>query len=219
MDQPILPNENQYKKYSKKIGPFLQNQKTKNYSTVIFFFLVLAVFGWYAIRPTIQTILYLQREIKDKVEVDKKMDAKIYALIEAYASFENNEKLLPVLSEAVPHTPEALDIVSQIQTIATEKRISISTLQMTGIPLATLSSALKPKDQKRFTEIPIMFTIEGTFPSVVAFLTDLTTLRRVVSIQSMNFIPIKTSIVSASESGTQSSVKVLINLLTYYETK
>jgi len=219
MEQPILPFTNQYKKYSQTITPFLQSPRTKNYSTVIFFFLVLSVFGWYAIRPTIQTILYLQREIKDKTEIDKKMDAKIYALIEVNTAYEQNQTLLPVLSEAIPVTPEALDIVSQINLLASEKGVVLSSLSMSNIPLATQSAESTPKNIKPVTEIPITFSIQGPFLSVLTFLKELILMRRIVTIQSMNFIPIKTVSLSASESGKPTSIKVSMTVLTYYETK
>jgi len=219
MEQPILPTTNQYKKYAQTITPFLQSPHTKNYSTVIFFFLVLSIFGWYAIRPTIQTILYLQREIKDKTEIDNKMDTKIYALIEANAAYENNQLLLPVLSDAIPKNPEALDLVSQLSNLAGEKNITLSMLKMSDIPLATSSGSVLSKTQKGFIPLPITFTIEGTFLSVISYLKDLITMRRVVTIQSMDFIPLKQTALPASGSGTLATLKVSVGILTYYETK
>lgn len=219
MEQPILPTTNQYKKYAQTLTPFLQSPHTKNYSTVIFFFLVLSVFGWYAIRPTIQTILYLQREIKDKTEIDKKMDDKIYALIEANAAYENSQSLLPVLSEAIPQNPDALDIVSQLSNLAHEKNVTLSLLKMSDIPLATPSTTVSLKNQKRFIPLPISFSIEGSFPTIVSYLKDLITLRRIVTIDSMDFTPLKAAGLAASESGTIATLKASINLSTYYETK
>jgi len=219
MEQPIMPFVNQYKKYSQTIAPFIQSKKTKNYSTVIFFFLVLSVFGWYAIRPTIQTILYLEREIKDKTEIDKKMDEKINALIEANSVYENSKTLLPLLSHAIPINPEALNLVRQINTLATEKNIILSSLQLSNIPIASLSALIRPKNQSRQVEFPVVFSVSGPYVSVVAFLKELVSLRRVVTIQSMNFTPIKPTYLSASDSGKPATIKVSINLLGYYETK
>ena len=216
MEQPILPFTNQYKKYAKAIGPFIDSPKTKNYSTVIFFFLVLSVFGWYAIRPTIQTILYLRREIKDKTEMNKKMDEKIYALIEANSIYENSQNLLPVLSEAMPKTPEALDLVSQMNNLAKDKQVLLSSLRMSDIPLTTQSGSV---NARAYAEFPVIFDLEGPYLSVVSFLKELVTMRRIVTIQSMNFIPMKQAFLSASDSAKPSSIKVSINLLGHYETK
>jgi len=219
MEKTILPSSNQYKKYSQTIAPFLESQQTKNYTTVIFFFLVLSVFSWYAIRPTIQTILYLRREIKDKTQIDKQMDAKIYALIEANANFENNQALFPVLSEAVPKTPEAVDLVSQLTNLALEKNLLLSQLKTADIPLSTSSAVIPSTNQKQFTELPMEFTIEGPYSSVTSYFRDLINLRRVVTIQSMNFLPLQTPVISASGSGIPATLKVSVDLVTYYETK
>jgi len=219
MEQPILPFAKQYRKYAQSITPFIQSTKTKNYSTVIFFFLVLSVFGWYAIRPTIQTILYLQREIKDKTETDKKMDEKINALIEANSVYENNQQLFPLLSEAVPKSPDALDIVSQMQNLATEQNVMLSFLQMGDIPLATQSALTASKNKNVFVEIPITCKIEGQYLSVVSFLKELVNIRRILTIQSMIFTPVKKELSSASESGIPATLELSIKLIAYYETK
>lgn len=219
MEQPILPFANQYKKYTQSVGPFMESPTTKNYSTVIFFFLVLSVFGWYAIRPTIQTILYLQREIKDKTALDKKMDDKIYALIEANSAFENNLSLFPVLADAVPTTPEALDLVSQIQKVAENNGIALSTLKMSEVPLATPAATTKPKNGQRFAELPITFSVEGSYLSIVSFLRTLISMRRIVSIDSMSFIPVQPTFASATDSGKTASIKVTMKIVGYYETK
>ena len=219
MEQPILPFANQYKKYAQSIAPFMQSPKTKNYTTVVFFFLVLSVFGWYAIRPTIQTILYLQREIKDKTETNKKMDEKIYALIEANSAYENSQLLLPVLSESLPLTPDALDLVSQMNNLATNHDVILSSLKITDLPLSTQSGITNQDKSKKYTEFPILFTVEGLYQSVVLFLKDLVTMRRIVTIESMNFVPVKTPTYSSSASGSLNFIKVSIKVLSYYETK
>jgi len=219
MEQPILPFTNQYKKYSQSVMPFIENQKTKSYSTVIFFFLVLSMFSWYAIRPTVQTILYLQREIKDKTEVNKKMDEKIAALIEANSAYENAQTLLPALSETIPSTPEALDLVSQMQRLGGEKNVTISSLQMNNVPLTTASVSGVSKTNQSQTELPILFTIEGLYPSTVEFLKELITMRRLVTIQSIILSPARQITSSSPDPAKSSMIKVLVNLLGYYETK
>ena len=147
------------------------------------------------------------------------MDTKIYALIEANTAYENNQSLLPVLSEVIPKSPEALAIVSQLNNLASENDVIVTSLQMSDIPLATRSGTSTQKNPSRFIEIPISFTVEGAFSSVFSFLKELIVMRRIVTIQSMRFTPIKTISLSASESGKPASIKVLISLMTYYETK
>ena len=107
-----------YHKYYKALEPKLNKPTSKAYTTIVFSFLVVSLFGWYAIRPTIQTIIYLQREIRDKTELSKKMEDKISALIEAQAYYQEIEPLLPVIDQALPSKPDAIPVLIQLRNLA-----------------------------------------------------------------------------------------------------
>lgn len=147
------------------------------------------------------------------------MDEKISALIEANSAYENAQTLLPVLSEVIPKQAEALDLVSQINNLATEKKVTLSSLQMTNVPLTSSTSSANPKNIQPHAELPITFNVEGAYSSIVEFLKELVAMRRLTTIPSMNFVPVKPTVLLASESAKPSSIKVSINLLGYYETK
>src|SRR3989339_1155323 len=142
MDKFSLPQE--YRKYYRSLEPMLKKPKTKQYSTVIFFFLTVALFGWFAIKPTIQTILYLQREIVDKKAVNTQMDDKINALIEAQAILENIQPQLEVISYTIPTNPQAVDIARQLKNLAEVSQASLSAIQIASVPIliATPSAAI-----------------------------------------------------------------------------
>jgi len=99
----------------------------------------------------------------------KKMDAKIYALIEANAAYENNQSLFPVLSETIPNNPEALDAVSQMKNLAMEKNVLITLLQMANIPLSTPAATQAQKNKKLYTELPVTLSVEGPFLSILSW--------------------------------------------------
>jgi len=213
MDQSILPTANKYRKYFKSLEPIFENPETKNYSTVIFFFLVLSVFGWYAIRPTLQTILYLNREIKDKKEVTKKMDEKINALIEANVALESIQKDTPLLDEAIPLSPNVFSLVKQIRTIADTTTASLSAIQITNVALATTTAQLAAKKTTTEQTFPISLTANGSFSQLSAFLDNLINMRRIVSIDGFTISPM------TSEEGTKSAqtpLEMTLKFTTYY---
>lgn len=215
MAQANIPFLDQYKKYVQSVEPVLQNQETKNYSTVIFFFLVLSVFGWYAIRPTIQTILYLNREIKDKTEVNKKMDAKIDALIEANAFIETNQERLMLLDEAIPHSPDVLPLIMRIQRIAQESNASISALQIANVDLAT-PSAVQAKGKASTPTLPtypFTLTIDGAFPQLSQFLSELINIRRTITLDAISIVPMRSS--ESTTSSSVNSLKISLRMSTY----
>lgn len=209
-----LPN--QYKKYYQQLEPMLAKPKTRTYSTVIFFFLVVALFSWYAIRPTIQTILYLRREIIDKKEINEKMDTKINALIQAQALLENVQTKLPLAADAIPQNPEAIDVVRIIRDLASQAGASISAIQVSAVPVIVESSASASSKALavKNVEFSITASIEGTYQTLSSFFTNLISMRRVFVIDSLTF--------STNKSGQTVVASPLIQLnmkvLTYYQT-
>jgi len=203
MDSPILPIVNSYRKYYTRLQPYFQKPKTRSYTTVIFFFLVLSLFGWYAIRPTIQTILYLQREIKDKKELNLQMDEKINALIQAQAAYEGALPAIPLIAEALPPNPQALSLVSSIKSITDNMSSSISALQISEVPIGEKASTESGKPTAtvgKTNEFALTLSLTGSFQSLSSFVKELLSIKRIVRINTMNFAPleIKTSTKSAS---------------------
>ncbi len=52
-----------FRRYYQRLGPFLTKQKNSQSTAAIFSLLAVSLFGWYAVRPTVPTILSLRREI------------------------------------------------------------------------------------------------------------------------------------------------------------
>jgi len=193
MDKFSLPQE--YRKYYRSLEPMLAKPKTKRYSTVIFFFLTIALFGWYAIRPTIQTILYLQKEIVDKKAVNIHMDEKINALIEAQAILENIQPRREVITKAVPKNPLAVDIARQLQNLANTTQASLSAIQIGSVPIltATTSAALTSYVVKH-VPIPINISVDGPYFVLASFMNGLLAMQRIVTIDSIFFSPNKSGV-------------------------
>ena len=145
MDTPSTPSENlkPFSRYAKAIEEATQKPKTIIYSTTIFSFLAISLFGWYAIRPTLQTILYLRREIKDKTDINKKMDQKITSLIEAQAEYQKIQKDIPALFQAIPSTTNVIELVSSLKNIASDSGVQISSIQIPEVPLYTAEASLR----------------------------------------------------------------------------
>jgi len=194
-----------YKKYYQSLEPLLLSPKKRQFTTVVFSFLAISLFGWYAIRPTIQTILYLRRELKDKTKVNQQMEEKIAALIEAQASYQNIETDLPLLTHALPNNPNIILLVSALRTLANDSGASISGIQAADIPIlagetlvSTESATVTenpdepvkptvPSGKNKTVEIPISVTLSGSYPAIRSFLDGIINLRRIVSIETIGF--------------------------------
>jgi len=212
MDKFSLPQE--YRKYYRSLEPILSKPKTKRYSTVIFFFLTVALFGWFAIKPTIQTILYLQREIVDKKEVNTKMDEKINALIEAQAILENIQSQLEVISYTIPINPKAVDIARQLKNLAENTQASLSAIQIASVPiLVATPSSILPSSIVKHTAIPITLSIDGSYNVLASFMSGLLAMQRIVTIDSVSFSPSKSGLPQVRTN----DIRLQLKLTAYYQ--
>jgi len=215
-----MPNKfnlpEQYRKYYHSVEPLLAKPKTRMYSTVIFFFLVVALFGWYAVKPTIQTILSLRREIVDKKTVNQKMDEKIAALIEAQSVLDAIGQRVSYIEDATPQNPDAVVVVRQLRDIAANAGASISALQVASVPVLPGASASATKSPTvKQINFPITLSIEGTYQTLSTFLESVLAIRRVFIIDSISFSPNKKQDMGTP---TSPSIQLVIKMNAYYQT-
>lgn len=220
-NQAVEPSYQRYRRFFNSATEVLKKPKSKNYIGAILTFLAIALFGWYAIRPTVQTIFFLQREIQDKEELNSKMENKIRELIEAQAAYQNIESQLPVLDEAVPQTPNLVETVLSMQTLAENAGATISGIQASEVPLMgeyATASAVKNKNLNDFTLATIA---KGSFPQLLNFISELSQIRRIISIESLNFTPATDleSVPSGSASGMLKQLKLILNTKSYFGTR
>jgi len=182
---------------------------THLYTTVAFTFLTVSLFAWYAIRPTLQTILYLRREIADKLEVNQKMEDKITALIEAQSALSQIESNLPVLEEALPSGPDVVTLLGQLASLAQISEASLSSARTSDVPVdgeaATTSAVQKPGEPH---ELSLTITVIGTYETLQSFLNGMINMRRIVAVDSISFTPDTTSAALLGNSTLQLAIRV-----------
>lgn len=181
-------------------------------TTAVFSFLAMALFAWYAIRPTAQTIIYLKREIADKTFLNEQMENKITALIEAQTMYETIADRLPVLDHALPKDPNAVNLARQLRNLASNSGATISALQIPSLPIlgneATPGAHLAPP--KELEEIPLSLTVTGDYTSVKSFLDGLLMLRRITTLSSVTV-----RLGSTLDRGSN-DLQMIVKLISYY---
>lgn len=202
----------QFQRYYQQIQPAFKKPRSRASITAVFSFLAMALFAWYAIRPTAQTIIYLKREIADKTVLNEQMENKITALIEAQSAFETIADRLPILDHALPKDPNAVILAKQLRNLANTSGATISALQIPSLPFlgneATPGARQSPP--KTLEEIPLSLTVTGNYPSIKAFLDGLLTLRRITKLSS-----IAIHIGDMVDQG-QGDLQLIIRLVSYY---
>jgi len=202
--QPVPPATlDRFRKYYQPLEPLLKKPKNRVYTTTVLSFLTVSLFVWYAIRPTIATILTLRREIQDNTVVNAQMEEKIGNLVEAQAAYQNVTQRLPILKQAVPELPETINLLTQLRNLANESSATISSANAAAIPLTHTVEAKKTRTIEKETTIPsteitksdgvtttpISITLEGSYDSIKRFIDGLSSMRRIVTITDMAILP------------------------------
>lgn len=174
------------KRFYRQIEDIIVHKAPSVYTGAIFTFLSIALFGWYAIRPTLQTILFLRREIADNKVVNTQMEEKITRLIEAQAKHQSIAASLPLVDEALPQEARAIDVTYAIRTMATATGASVSGVSVGSTPLFASASA---KPQAKVADASVSIQMTGTYPQLREFLNKAVSWRRLVTIESIKILP------------------------------
>lgn len=180
-----------YRRYYRAMEEIVKRPKANAYTTAIFSFLAVSLFGWYAVRPTLQTILTLRREIADNTKISARMEDKITKLIEVQASYQSVQDDLPLLDQAVPSIPDAIGVVSQLKNLAQVNSASVSSITVSSVPIigkpseSTESGVQQDAQSKKILNVPIAMIITGSYPALRSFVDGLITLRRIVTIDTI----------------------------------
>lgn len=162
-----------YKKYIAQLAnAYRTRSDLRMFTELLLTVVAIFVFSVFAIRPTLVTIGGLTTEIGEKEQTIKTMDTKIDNIIAAQQVFANETPRLVYLDTAVPHGPEITEYIRLVETVASNHQTSVYTMSSNGIPVADV-----PGDGQEKT-ITISFTITGSYPDLMATLTDIETLRR-----------------------------------------
>ncbi len=200
-----------YRRYYRRLEPLLHQRELQGYTMVILSLFTISFFGFFAIRPTIKTITTLQKQISDKTEVNKQLEAKINALILAQEEYQRLGPHLPTIYSLLPQTPEFPLLVSKLEVLVADHAATISAITFSPLTLydaistpnsnaprsptgsktnlaggvESTNSAL-PVSTLNPTPMSFGLALKGNYSNLIALLADLTKLDRVVSINSVS---------------------------------
>lgn len=113
----------------------LRNQKTKDYSLVIIFFLVFSFFIFFAIRPNILTIFSLQKEREELKKVDANYEDVIMSIVQTQTLLEQYRDKLGYLDDSLPLAPQVNKVVDDIRQSASQSGTILSQMQVSTLSL------------------------------------------------------------------------------------
>lgn len=163
--------------YYSLIEPLILKPKVQAYLMIVLSLLAMAFFGWFAIRPTLLTMINLNRQIEEARQTNQKLQEKINALVSAQNEFSNIKPKLPVLFNALPQEPKFTSFLKALTVIASDSGSMLAEQSFQEVNLF--------QTEKKENSIGFNLLIKGSEPAVNNFIKQLTTLDRLITIERM----------------------------------
>ncbi len=178
-----LQNTHRWQRYYTMLDPLVRKPKVQAYSFLVLSLFTSAFFLFFAVRPTINTIINLRKQIEDSTNVNSKLTEKINALAQIQAQYEVIKPDLPLLAQAMPERADVVGLVQQIEKITTDNQAALTAMQFSE---ANLVGEGTGKDTQN--SIPVTFQVSagGDYSRLLALLNSISKLPRLVSVDSLN---------------------------------
>lgn len=171
-----------YRRYFTDLGRFYQMKKPRVYTGIILSILTVIFFVIFAIKPTLTTITQLIKQTKDQRLVATELEKKISSLSQAQNEYLTIESDLYLVDEALPQDPQVPLLIKQLETLAYQSGVGISRLRLNEVELKKTGSLKTEKQPLSFS-----FTAFGNYANLKNFLSSLSTLRRIILVESFSF--------------------------------
>lgn len=171
-----------YFRYFTYIKPLRRFPIIKTYGSTIFTLVIITIFIFFAIKPTIETILILQKKLEDSNQIIEQLNKKTTDLTETKKNYDDlSPRIKSRVEEAIPDRVNFNTLIQTIESVIKTYDSSISALQIQPINLVP-----KLADKTgSISEIAFTLNIEGIYGNLVAILQELRLSSRVISIESV----------------------------------
>lgn len=178
------PESHRYSRYFTYIKPLVKSPVVKTYGGSIFTIIALTVFILFAIKPTVETILVLDKKIEEYKQANEQVIKKSEDLTLA----RNNYKMLDnatrqKIHNTLPNRPDLRNLIQVLENTAAQNQASISALQILPLEIA----AIQPNQiLDKTTQVSFVYNLEGTYANLLKILTSLYQNTRIISINNLS---------------------------------
>lgn len=173
-----------YSRYFTYIKPITRFPLVKTYGSTIFTLLTMIVFIFFAVKPTLETIVVLQKKLADSNEVLKKVNQKAKDLSLGKANYEKlPSQVKSRVSAAIPDTVSLKSVIDTLEESTKQHDASVSAIQIQPLVLQTKAD----NQVGTITELSFTFNAEGKYENLTALLKTLRSSVRLISIDSLSF--------------------------------
>lgn len=166
-----------YEKYYKDILPYIKKDKNQQYFTIILTLGASIFFALFAINPTLSTIVKLRKEVEDSKSVERQLDQKVKNLSTLSSAYQDVQKDLPDIFEAIPQQPNAPALLAQIQAVAQDSGTEITTIVVSPVDMNAPEST-------ESSRLLFELTTRSSYENVNKFLVNIIDMQRIISVDS-----------------------------------
>jgi len=191
----------EYKKYYLKVRELSKEPLAQTSFVLIASLLTVSFFGIFAIKPTLTTIADLLTEIKDKKEINQKLQAKIIALDRVETAYGQIKPKLGVVDKALPQKPEVAQLEQEIEYLIYKNNLLLTSAGFGSfVVVGEEGEDKKEETNKKLKEeaeqetlggevkgLPFNLVTGGSYENIKSFLEDLENLDRLVIIETATF--------------------------------
>lgn len=174
-----------YSRYYTFVKPLLRNKYVQSYSSITFSLVLIIVFVIFAIKPTLVTIIALQRSIDQQTQVLQELKDKGVDLSRGKDNYLSLDRdLRNTMENLIPNTTDVTGIISSLNNLSLASQASVSGIQVQPTELTIKDKVLK----KNSTLAEVFFTLNilTTYQQAVSFLDGLATSPRLFAIDSIS---------------------------------
>lgn len=151
---------------------------------VIFSITAVIFFAIFAIRPTLQTMSELIKEIENKRSLDTQLGQKIASLSTAQTQYQLYSSQFYLLDEALPKTAQINRNLQIIEKIASDNRLVIQAITTSSVPDELEEAQALSASRETLT---FNVDVSGDYLSIRQFIEDLMDSRRMMIVDQVNF--------------------------------
>lgn len=186
-----------YSRYYTYIKPLAKLPIVKTYGSTLFTLVIVTFFIFYAIKPTVETILVLQKKLDNSTVVLEQVNLKAKNLSQGKANLENmNPTTKSKINNFIPNTVNLKSIIQTLEASAKVHEASVSALQIQPIIIESPSEAVGTVANLEF-----IMNIQGEYKNLVSVLQDLQRSDRLIFIDKISFSSQEDSALIMSISG------------------
>ena len=189
----MILDRSMYSVYFQKARALYQQPVMTASVELILSVFVVAIMMMFAIRPTIATVVELQKKITDLQTVDQKLSSKISSLGAAQSALSTYADKLFLYEKTVPDIHDLDGFSKRVELLVQESGVKISSLTFSEVPLLGDKMNLgKSAGESRLIKkgeimtVEMDYTVLGSSEQLLTFLQNLEKIDRLVFVQNVS---------------------------------